>query len=91
MTTKIYYRGTEDYSLNCEWLTTNYQQEGNNIFWHYPPSIITNQGAQSFSKKSYDGKTITWYSMSGSSEQRNSFSDGSNGSETFTYCWIIFA
>ena len=64
-TFKTEVRGSDSYSfLCCDWLTTEYQQEGNNNFWHYPPSVVNNN-SYSFSKKSQDGKTITWYSEGG--------------------------
>lgn len=64
-TSKVSVRGSDIYSfLCCDWLTTEYQQEGNNNFWHYPPSAVKND-SYSFSKKSQDGKTITWYSEGG--------------------------
>ena len=83
--------GSDSYSfLCCDWLTTEYQQEGNNNFWHYPPSVVNNN-SYSFSKKSQDGKTITWYSEGGDGYQRNSYVNSSDSEQTFTYYWIIFA
>ena len=90
-TSKIFVRGSDTYSfLCCDWLTTEYQQQGNNNFWYYPPSMKSNY-THAFSKKSQDGKTITWYSEEGPNYQRNDYSNTSNNEQTYTYYWIIFA